>query len=239
MVIGKGSNLLFKDTCLEGVCISLEHENFRRVSISGGMLRSGAGAKLSSLISCSAKNGLSGLEGLAGIPGTLGGALVNNASNKYSVSDNLRSVKVICRDGSMADIPKERAEFGYRKSSLRGTIILEAEFCLERKPEREIRELIKAIFIDKLIKQPLEERTLGCVFKNPGGSFWPAGKLLEAAGLKGTRAGGAVISPKHANFIVNSGGASADDVITLMGVAADKVYKMFGVELEPEIEIIG
>ncbi|MBF0216518.1 MAG: UDP-N-acetylmuramate dehydrogenase [Candidatus Omnitrophica bacterium] len=239
MVIGKGSNLLFKDIYYDKVFILLEHENFKRMTVSGKILISGAGAKLSSLITFSAKNGLSGFEGLAGIPGTLGGALINNASNKCAVSENLLSVKVINRDGAVEVIQKEKAEFSYRRSSLRETIILEAEFLMESKLSSEIRERIKMTFIEKLLKQPLEERTLGCVFKNPAGNFLPAGKLLENAGLKGARVGGALISGKHANFIVNSGGASSDDVARLMGVAGDKVFKMFGVELEPEIEIIG
>ena len=239
IVVGNCSNLLFPDSVLDAAIIELAGEDFRKLEFDGEIAHVGAGLMLADLISYCCDCGLSGMEGLVGIPATVGGALANNASYLSGISDRLIRVKVLDRGLNTEWIEKEDIEFGYRHSSLQGEgTILEAVFKLEEKDPAELKRHLKDMFLDKRKKQPLEKKTLGCVFKNPDQGKLASGELIDRAGMKGTRVGGAVVSQKHANFIENSGGASAEDVRNLIKKVRSAVKEKFGVDLQPEIEII-
>lgn len=239
IVIGNGSNVLMPDEKLEAVVISLSSDCFTHKRFKGDQLTVGAGEKLSALMSLCCARGLSGLEGLVGIPGTVGGALVTNASYKSTISDCLLRVKVIDRKGNVRHREREDLTFGYRKSSFdEGEIIIEAVFKLKGAAVLDLGKRLKDFFLEKIGSQPLDEKTLGCIFKNPKSSKYRSAELIEMAGMKGRRRGGAVVSEKHANFIVNSGRATSADIKTLIREIKDKVRQDFSVELAPEIEIL-
>jgi len=169
----------------------------------------------------------------------VGGAIIMNASCKYAISDNLSRIHVLRPDGEDVWVNARDIDFSYRSSAAGGLgVILGAEFILKADSPERIRARTKDLMSDKMSKQPLNKRTLGCVFKNPASCDETCGKLIDEADLKNARVGGAVISSKHANFIVNQENASARDVIELMDMVADRVYDKFSVELEPEIRII-
>ncbi|MGB2601926.1 MAG: UDP-N-acetylmuramate dehydrogenase [Candidatus Omnitrophota bacterium] len=239
IVVGNCSNMLFPDSVLDAAILELTGEAFRKLDFDGGTACVGAGVMLADLISYCCDRGLSGMEGLVGIPATVGGALANNASYLSSVSDRLVSVRVLDRGLNAEWIEKEDIEFGYRYSSLKseGTI-LEAVFKLEEGDPAGLKQRLKKLFLDKKEKQPLGKKTLGCVFKNPDEGDITSGEIIDKAGMKGSRVGGAIVSVKHANFIENAGGASAADVCSLITKVKSTVKEKFEVELEPEIEII-
>jgi UDP-N-acetylmuramate dehydrogenase len=237
-VLGRGSNVLFPDGNVNRVPVLLSGSAFQAVSTADRYVRAGAGVPLGRLISECASAGLAGMEGLAGIPGTVGGALVMNASYKSSISDFFRGAVLMRPDGSITTVRKEEADFSYRGSSFGNGIILEAEFVLEKEEPGRILARLKRLFREKMSSQPLGERTLGCVFKNPGGGLPSSGALIDRSGLKGTVAGGAMVSEKHANFIINRGGASSSDFLELMALIKNRVRMDSGVELQTEIEVI-
>ena len=240
MVMGNGSNTLVPDDGLDAVVIKLSAGPFVAVEARGRMLSAGAGASIGGLIIYSCNAGLSGLEGLAGIPGTVGGAVVTNASYRGSISDRLKSITVMMPGGEVDTIEKKDLFFAYRHSSVRsGEIILKANFLLEETDPADIKRKTDDFLKEKRARQPLHEKTLGCVFKNAPDVECSSGEMIEKTGFKGHRSGGAQVSEKHANFIVNTGGASAKDVISLMEEIKVKVRERFSVELEPEIKIIG
>ncbi len=239
-VLGKGSNVLIPDEGLDAVVINLSGDVFKGIKVEGRKVTAGAGVYLGGLISECCRQGLGGLEGLVGIPGTVGGAVVMNASYRTSIGERLERVLVLDAGGRVKWVDGEDLDLGYRFSSFdRRDIILEAVFDLEEGSPEELKNKQRRYFLEKMRKQPLDEKTLGCVFKNPGGSEYAAGELIERSGMKGARRGGAVVSEKHANFIVNDGGASSADVIGLMEEMREKVRGKFGVELEPEVRILG
>lgn len=238
-IAGRGSNLLFPDENIGVVFIELTGA-FREMVFSGGLLRCGSGAGLSALISWGVKNGYSGFEGLIGIPGSVGGAVVMNASYKKAISDLIESVLVMCPGGGILKKEHKDLRFGYRTSSLgKKDIVLRAD--LRPLPGRsdKVKDRAKIFFGEKKRKQPLGERTLGCVFKNPPGDLPEAGMLIERCGMKGFREGGAMISEKHANFIVNRSCATSADVKKLIGKIKREVMSRFSIALETEIEILG
>ncbi len=239
IVVGRGSNVLIPDKGLDAVVINLSADLFREITFRGRAVTAGAGAGLGELISGACAHGLTGLEGLVGIPASVGGALSVNASYRTAISERLSRALFLSAAGETKWIEKENLEFGYRRSSFdRKGIILQAVFQLDEELPARAQERLKTYFAEKIKKQPLGERSLGCVFKNPGQRKYASGELIDRVGMKGYRRGAAQVSRKHANFIINTGGATSADVIGLMDDIRDKVRKKFLIELEPEIEIL-
>jgi UDP-N-acetylmuramate dehydrogenase len=193
-----------------------------------------AGESLNRVIHFLHTYGLNDFDFLIGIPGAIGGSLVMNAGiPEGSIADLLKRVHALDERGEPVTLARDDCGFGYRRSIFqqRRLIILAAEFAVGSRREWDLKELWK-----RRQRQPLNRPSPGCVFKNPPGDY--AGRLIEQAGLKGYRIGGAAISSVHANFIVNEGGASAADVLRLIDLVRERVYKEFGVDLEMELEII-
>lgn len=238
-VMGQGTNLLVKDKGIRGMVIKLG-KGFMGLKFEGDNLLAGAAVRLSTLIKLAASKGLGGLEFAVGIPGSLGGAMATNAGTEaLSISQRLMSIRVMSGEGRVKDLKSNDLNFGYRRCPLgKNSIILDARLKLERAKEEEILRRMNT-FLEKREKtQPLGTANAGCIFKNPD-PYTPAGSLIEEAGLKGKRIGGASISKIHANFILNLGKAKAEDVLALMEAIKDRVKEKTGISLEPEIEIWG
>lgn len=235
-ILGGGSNLLVKDEGVSGAVIRLTAEVFGQVSIDGLHVRAGAGALLSHVISETIRAGLSGFENLAGIPGTIGGALAGNSGGRLGeISQLVKSVTGLTMHGEKVVRNADELSFDYRQSNLNDLLILEADFELIKGDPEAIAQMLKTNWIAKKSVQPLSSQSAGCIFKNPRGQR--AGQLIEQAGLKGTRVGGAEISERHANFIVTHAGAKSSDVLTLMDLVRSKIAEQFTIHLEPEIKI--
>ncbi len=238
VILGGGTNLLIKDGGVSGVVLCLK-EGFNGIARKGNNLLLQAGVKLPMAVNFALEEELSGIECLAGIPGTVGGALYMNAGTKEgSIGQVIEEVKVLTSDYQLKILNKEQLTFGYRKSSLpHGSILLEAKLKLEFKPKQKIQEKIDKILSKRLKTQPIGENSAGCIFKNPGKNH--AGKLIESVGLKGYSIGGAQISQKHANFIINNGSACAGDILQLISLIKKRVWEEKGFCLEEEVIIIG
>lgn len=231
-VLGKGSNLLIKDGVLSKPVIKLG-EGFSYIRLEKGLLEIGAATPLASIISYALQNSLGGIISLVGIPASLGGLLAMNASSfGASISSFVKEVEIINRKGEIILLNREDIGFGYRRSTLKGSIVLRA--WLDLPAEVKGRRIICDLFKHKVDTQDLKHPSCGCVFKNPQDKA--AGFLIEASGLKGLRHNDAQISLKHANFIINLGQASYKDVDYLIAKIKDKVYHKFNLELEEEIE---
>jgi len=233
-VIGGGSNLLVKDNKIIGAVIHLSAPYFRHIDTGGGRLRAGAGATLGKVLAVCAEKGLAGLEFCAGIPGTAGGAVAMNTSG---IGTLVEKIITMDRSGRIQTLNKKDLKFGYRASSLNSYIILDAEFKLRKAKKAYIKKQIKMHIDGKHKTQDLRRPSAGCVFKNPCNGLVSAGKLIELAGLKGAKIGGARISQKHANYIINTGNAKFKDVKKLIDIVSKKVKDEFSIELEPEIRI--
>lgn len=239
MVLGNGSNVLFTEKGYRGVVVKIG-EGMDRVRFEGDIVFAEPGVSLAALAKMAAKEGRSGLEFACGIPGTLGGAVFMNAgAYGGEMKDVILSVSSINPYGIMKDRPCEACEFGYRHSVFmdKNEVILGVKLKLEEELRRRIEEKMKDFTARRNEKQPVNLPSAGSFFKRPEGYF--AGKLVEDAGLKGLQVGGAQVSPLHAGFIVNTGNATADDVIDLMHVIQETVMDKFGVKLEPEVRIVG
>lgn len=237
-IIGNGSNLLVKDRGFRGVIIQL-YKNFSKIETDGCIIRAQAGALLSAVAKTAMNNSLSGMECLSGIPGTIGGAVCMNAgAYGGEIKDIVTEVKVI-KNGKIETIDNASAEFCYRGSRImrENMIVLEAVIKLEKGNKEDIQAKMKELMEQRNSKQPVELPSAGSTFKRPEGYF--AAKLIDDSGLRGFSVGGAQVSTKHCGFVVNTGGATADDIITLMKKVTDIVMEKFGVKLEPEIRIIG
>ena len=236
-LLGKGSNVILPDNDFEGVIISLE--NLNKIIIDDYVVKAECGVILSKLVREVINNNLKGLETLGTIPGTLGGALYGNASfyKDKSIYDYLVSVLVL-EDNELKVIERKDIKIGHRYSSFkeRKVILLEATFELIDGIKEEMEEEIKICQEKRLKTQPTDKRNAGSVFKNPEG--YAAGKLIQDAHLKGYTIGGAQVSEKHANFIVNLGGATSKDIKDLIKVIKEKVYEDFKVNLELEQIVI-
>jgi len=236
LVIGAGSNILADDRRVRALVIRLNTSSFKKITIKNSSLYSGSGAMLSQLISVSQKHRLSGLENLAGIPGTVGGALAMNAGAwGRDIADVTSEVEVMDYGGKIKFLKKAAIKFGYRKSGLGKYIILGTRFNLTKGNPREIKNRIRLYIKRRRGAQDLTHPSAGCIFKNPAGES--AGKLIDECGLKGRRAGGAAISDKHANFIININNALAGDVLKLMALVKREVSRKFNINLKPEIKI--
>jgi len=240
-IIGKGSNLLPRDDMFEGIVLNLTKIEPKLEQMSETRFAIHAGYPLQPLSRFLAKNGYTGHEFLAGIPGTIGGAIFMNAGTpEGEIKDVLLQATIVDVDGTVRNISREDLQFGYRSSLLQqkdDVLILSGDFYFEK--ERVVGsslEYIKGAKSVRKEKQPIELPTCGSVFRNPPGGY--AGALIEAAGLKGFEIGAAQISHKHANFIVNRGGASAADVRALIVHIQETIKKETGLELQPEVEFM-
>lgn len=234
-IIGFGSNVLADDKGFDGIAIRFSSPNFKKIHFEKTKVRAGSGLAVISLVLSCCRHSLGGLECLVGIPGTVGGAVRMNAGYKKNIGELINSVRVMDKNGRIKTLYKKDLKFGYRRSNLSSYIALEAEFNLKRSPKSSIVKSCNDLIKSKRQTQPLNKRSAGCVFKNPEGRKYPAGRLIDLCGLKGAKMGGARISSKHANFIINETRATSKDVVNLMNLAKKKVREKFGVCLEPEI----
>ena len=235
-ILGRGSNLLAPDEGVDYPVILLSDGEFSEIAIDGDTVTAGAGALLSKLCAAALDAGLSGLETEYGIPGTVGGGLFMNAgAYGGELADTLESVVSLTPDGALLSRKREELSFSYRHSSFadNGEIVVRATFRLKKAPRGEIRAAMDDYMTRRKTKQPLNFPSAGSVFRRPEGYF--AGKLIEDAGLKGYAVGGAQVSEKHAGFIVNQGGATAEDVKALIAHIRKTVFERFGVRLETEV----
>jgi UDP-N-acetylmuramate dehydrogenase len=231
-LLGAGSNLLVRDSNLNKAVLKLG-KGFNYIKANGRSIEVGAATSLAQLIRYAITNRLGGLENLVGIPATCGGLLAMNASSYgKEVSDSLKEVEIIDKSGNLKRLKKENIKFSYRSSSLKEEIVVRAWFVLEE--EKDIRARTAYFIHERIQKQDFSFPSCGCIFKNPNNTA--AGLLIDACGLKGLSRNGAKVSLKHANFIVNTGNATYNDVDYLIGHIKDKVYQRFGLVLEEEIE---
>jgi UDP-N-acetylmuramate dehydrogenase len=240
VLLGAGTNLLIADAGVEGLVIRVVNRDYE---VEGTRVRAGAGLKMMRLARIVADAGLRGFEFAIGVPGTVGGAVYQNAG---CWGKELREVLVEARGFQPgADrrtwSPKD-LQLGYRTSALRdgplhGSLVIDATIKLERGDGEEAKRLMARLTNERNQTQPIKTKNCGSVFVNPQGDS--AGRLVQAAGLKGTRQGAAVISQLHGNFIVNEGGATAADVAKLINHARAEVMRRFGIELVPEVELVG
>ncbi len=238
-ILGNGSNLLVGDKGIRGVVISL-FRKLDEVHISGNELFAGSGVTLTRASSEALNASLSGLEFASGIPGTVGGGVYMNAgAYGGELKDVIKNVRFMDSDGNISVIDKADCNFGYRKSIFadKGYTVLGCTFELEPDDFDNIRERINDFTNRRVTKQPIEKPSAGSVFKRPEGYF--AGALIEGANLKGFSIGGAQVSEKHAGFIINTGTASAADVLALIRHIQDTVKEKYGVMLETEVKMVG
>lgn len=268
-ILGDGANLLVDDAGVDGLVLSLDRLNaIERLDAgaagaedTGGaaLLRVGAGANLPRLIVDSVRQGLGGLEGLAGVPATVGGAIAMNAGGAFGqIADVIERVRVFSHTGDDRWLERRDIAFGYRTSGLAGSIVVEAEIRLSRTEgaaSDALRARLKDVMAKKKASQPMSERSAGCFWKNPPApANWPghrspdgsrigAGWLVDQAGLKGLRVGGASVSDVHANFVVSDHNAdgtprcAAGDVLALMRMVRERVQQRWSITLEPEVVI--
>lgn len=246
IVVGKGTNLLVKDQGIRGIVIAMTtaFDKIKKETASDGAirLRVSAGARLQSCCRLALKNGLAGMNFALGIPGTVGGALKMNAGTaKGAMESVVEELAVLQPDATVTTLKKNQLAFSYRKlawQDLPEPILLRAAIRLHPGNPDAIRKEADDLLKLRRSSQPTRKASAGCFFRNPSGGQ-AAGKLIEDAGLKGLSVGEAQISPKHANYLVNKGDATASDVLALMEIVQEKVSKRFHILLEPEVTIVG
>ena len=235
-VLGLGANLLVSDAGVNGAVFRLDDEYWRQVSFNGNVVEAGAGADIQKLVLKTARQGLTGLECLAGIPGTVGGAVRMNAGGKFGdIGARVNRVAVMDLAGNYFERLKDDLVFEYRGTNIAAPFIVGATFHLDEEDADRLAKRLKEIWMFKRNSQPLNTKNAGCVFKNPRGLS--AGALIDQAGFKGLRVGGAEVSTKHANFIVAHAGCRADDVLKLIKIVREKVYEKNRIDLESEVKI--
>jgi UDP-N-acetylmuramate dehydrogenase len=237
-VIGGGSKLLVGDKGIRGFVISLNAPSFKKLDIEGDTVIAGCGLKISELLKKCSAEGLGGLEFLSGIPGTLGGALVMNAGwPARAIGDYVEEVALI-RGLEKIVLGRNGLTFSYRSSNLEGNVLLSAKLKLEKKPVDRIEAEIKSNLEKKRKTQDLGHPSVGSLFLNPSGKV-PAWRVVESCGFRGKAVGGAAVSEKHANFVVNKGGATAADVRALIDEIQKKVFKEHQIVLKLEAKLTG
>lgn len=235
-VMGNGSNILISDEGIRGIVINLD-TSFNYLKQEGEDIISAAGTKMARFVDFCIQRGYAGVEMLAGIPATVGGALVMNAGcYGGETADFISEVKVV-KDGTLLTLKKEICGFRYRNSDLKGTVVLEGKFTLPKGNREELMTRRRQLIMQRNESQPVEVPNAGCVFKNPKDN--KAAILIQECGLKGKVFGGAMISEKHANFIVNKGNATANDVMELVKLIRSSVREKTGIELEMEVKLVG
>lgn len=235
-VLGGGSNVVVADAGVRGAVLQLG--NLNRIVRDGNRITAGAGVTLPSLLRATKEVGLAGLEKLTGIPAVVGGAVAMNAGTRDGETfEHLVSLTLVDPDGRLEIVGKDRFRATYRDGGLRDAIVLQATFELTPDDPKAIFERFSASLKKRNSTQPVSQRSVGCVFRNPAGDA--AGRLIEVAGCKTLRIGGVEVSGMHANYFVNDGGGSAADFVALMGEVRARVRARFGVELEPEVKFWG
>jgi UDP-N-acetylmuramate dehydrogenase len=235
-VLGLGANLLVSDQGVKGAVFRLDHEHWRQVSFDGNVVQAGAGADIQKLVLKTARQGLTGLECLAGIPGSVGGAVRMNAGGKFGdIGARVNRVAVMDIAGNFFERLKDELVFDYRSTNIAAPFIVGATFHLDEDDADRLAKRLKEIWMFKRNSQPLNTKNAGCIFKNPRGLS--AGALIDQAGFKGLRVGGAEVSTKHANFIVAHKGCLADDVLKLIKIVREKVFEKNHIDLESEVKI--
>jgi UDP-N-acetylmuramate dehydrogenase len=237
-LLGGGSNILVGDGGIRGLVVKLGR-GFRRVEWRGTAAHAGAAVQIGKLARASVAHGLAGLEHAEGIPGTVGGALFMNAgAYGGDTASVVESVDGVDADGRLVTLHRDALAFAYRRAHLpHGFVVAGVTFRLRQDDPAAVRERLECWREKRLASQPQGLPSAGSIFKNPSGDH--AGRLIEGAGLKGRRVGGARFSEQHANFIVNDGGARAADVQALMAIAQRAVWERSGIWLEPEVRLVG
>ncbi len=235
-VMGFGSNLLISDDGLRAAVVKLETDQFAEIQFDGDQITAWAGAELSRLVLTCVQKGLSGLEALTGIPGSIGGAVKMNAGGNFGdIGAAVETVTLMDNQGNVFEKSKPELVFDYRRTNIVAKFILNAKIKLNTADPEQIMRTVKEIWIYKKNSQPLNTRNSGCIFKNPRGVS--AGALIDRAGLKGRRIGGAAVSEKHANFVIAEKGCKSRDVAQLIEVIKQAVKEQFDIDLELEIEV--
>ena len=239
LVIGNGSNLLVRDKGIRGAVIQI-YNRMADITVAEDTIYAKGGALLSAVAARAAEHSLTGLEFASGIPGSIGGAVVMNAgAYGGEMKDVLVSVEVLTQELEIKTIPVAELDLGYRHSIIpeKGYIVLGATLRLKEGNAAEIRGRMAELAEQRRAKQPLQYPSAGSTFKRPEGYF--AGKLVQDAGLKGKTIGGAQVSEKHSGFLINIGGATAQDILDLIAFCQKEVKEQFGVTLETEVKIVG
>ncbi|MBI2870341.1 MAG: UDP-N-acetylmuramate dehydrogenase [Candidatus Omnitrophica bacterium] len=240
LVVGGGNNLLVRDGGIEGLVLHLEGSLFGGMERVPEGLRLGAGVRLERLVGECMRMGWTGLEFLVAIPGTVGGAVRMNAGTRdISVSERVLEVTVLDPNGAVRVLKRDAIPFGYRRSGLEDAVVLEAVFSAAASSPASVRAAVIGYWEKKHRTQDLVTPSAGSIFKNGPGGLVPSARLIEQSGLKGLAIGQARVSPIHANFIVNEGGARAQDVEELIAAIRDKVRRDHDVELELEVMVVG
>ena len=236
-LLGGGTNVLVADGGIRGVVLQ---NAWRESSVDGDIVAASSGTELAHVAAVAARAGVEGLEWMATVPGTVGGAVHGNAGAFGSeTADVIVDAELVDMNGDTWTATVDELGYAYRTSALQGTpiICVRARFRGKAGDRANAVKRIKEMANERIAKQPLAQPNTGSIFRNPPGDF--AGRLIEAAGLKGRAIGGAMVSEKHANFIVNANGATASDVRALMTLVQQEVAKSFDVKLVPEVELVG
>jgi UDP-N-acetylmuramate dehydrogenase len=238
LILGRGTNLIVRDKGVRGWIINLT-QGMKKIQVNGEVVEAEAGLSLQRMVQFSIQKGLTGLEPFIGIPGTVGGGLAMNAGAwGAELKDVLLSMTLMKEDGEIIERPCSRLRFSYRRLVFPPSwIILKGRFQLKGGDKDKILERVKSFSEMRKKKQPLEYPSAGSIFKNP--KEGPAGKWIEEAGLKGFRIGQAMVSDRHANFIINLGKAKAEEVIRLIEWVEKKIYDEKGISLEREVKVVG
>ena len=238
LILGKGTNLVVRDKGVRGWIISLM-QGMKKIHMDGEVVEAEAGLPLQRLVQYSIRKGLTGLEPFFGIPGTVGGGLAMNAGAwGVELKDVLLSMTLMREDGEIVERPRSRLRFSYRRLILPPAwIILKGRFRLKKGDKEESLQRVKSYSEMRKRRQPLDYPSAGSIFRNP--KEGPAGKWIEEFGLKGSRIGQAMVSERHANFIINLGKAKAEEVIRLMEFVEKRIYEEKGISLEREVKVVG
>jgi UDP-N-acetylmuramate dehydrogenase len=235
-VLGGGSNVVVADDGVRGAVLHLA--NFHRIVRDGNRITAGAGVTLPSLLRATKEVGLAGLEKLTGIPAQVGGAIAMNAGTRDGETfEHLVSLTLVDPDGRIAVHGRDEFRATYRDGGLRDAIVVQATWELEPDDPKAIFERFSTSLKKRNATQPVSQRSVGCVFRNPPGDA--AGRMIEAAGCKMLRVGGVEVSGMHANYFVNDGSGTAAEFVALMGEVRERVRRQFAVELEPEVKFWG
>jgi UDP-N-acetylmuramate dehydrogenase len=238
LILGKGTNLVVRDKGVRGWIISLM-QGMKKIHVDGEVVEAEAGLPLQRLVQYAIRKELTGLEPFFGIPGTVGGGLAMNAGAwGVELKDVLLSMTLMSEDGEIVERPRSRLRFSYRRLILPPSwIILKGRFRLKKGNKEESLQRVKSYSEMRKRRQPLDYPSAGSIFKNP--KEGPAGKWIEEVGLKGFRIGQAMVSERHANFIINLGKAKAEEVIRLMEFVEKRIYEEKGISLEREVKVVG
>lgn len=243
-IIGTGTNLLVVDAGIRGIVVSLKN-GFNQIELISEqadsiLVRCGAGVTKPGLLQWAVDRGFAGLEFSAGVPGTLGGGIFMNAGTKYGCyADILTRLELFDFKTGLKELDRKHLYFGYREQTAVGnSLVVSMEFALKRGDRHQLQTEVDRIIAERAAKQPLDFPSCGSTFKNPPEGI-SAGRLIEHSGLKGSRVGGAEISLKHANFILNKGGATAQDILSLIALVKKTVHEKFQVQLECEVIVLG